>query len=244
MSVLLLGAGFGNRLRPLTDDRPKCAVEIAGEPLAARILRQFAERGVRRATVVIGHMADRARALIGPRIGDLEVTFVENAEFATTNTMYSTLVGMDALADGGFLVEGDIVASEAAIDRLVAADRARSHWAADPWTAQHSGSRLRDDGTGRIVGQEIWRAATEGGCANLWKSAGMLRLDARGAARLRDALEREAAAGHRNIYYDDVVGKHVGAMELDILDLTGAPWVEIDDHDDMAQAQRLFGGTR
>jgi choline kinase len=245
MSVLLLGAGFGNRLRPLTDDRPKCAVEIAGEPLAVRILRQFAERGVRRATVVIGHMADRARALIGPRVGGLEVTFVESADYATTNTMYSALVGMqanDALADGGFVVEGDIVASDAAIDRLIAASGTR--WAVDPWTPAHTGSRLRDDGSGRIVQQEIWREKTEGPVANLWKSAGMLRLDARGASVLRGLLERESAAGNRNIYYDDVIGKHIGEMPIDILDLSGAPWVEIDDHDGMAQARALFGATR
>ncbi|HVV86488.1 MAG TPA: NTP transferase domain-containing protein [Kofleriaceae bacterium] len=248
-SVLLLGAGFGNRLRPLTDDRPKCVVEVAGAPLAVRMLRQFAERGVRRATVVVGHFADRAREIIGPAVGPLEVSFVENVDFATTNTMYSTLLGMAALADGGFLVEGDIVASEAAIDRLVGADPARAHWAADPWTPAHTGSRLHAGGAGgrtgghtggRIVRQEIWRGKTEGPVDGLWKSAGMLRLDARSARVLGVLLEREAAAGNRNVYYDDIIGKHLDALAIDILDLSGAPWVEIDDHADMAQARELF----
>lgn len=238
--VLLLGAGLGARLRPLTDDRPKCVVEIAGEPLAVRVLRQFAERGARQATVVVGHFAARARELIGERIGDLAVRFVENTEYASTNTMYSALLGIEAIAGGGFIVEGDIVAADAAIDRLVAADPARSHWGVDPWTPAHTGSRLHDDGTGAIVAQEIWRGPTTGSTERMWKSAGMLRLSAAGARALAETLRLEADAGQRSIYYDDVIGRHLPRFDLRVLDLTGAPWVEIDDLTDMAQARAQF----
>ncbi len=260
-TVVLLGAGLGARLRPLTDDRPKAVVEVAGEPLAVRLLRQFAERGVRTATVVVGHFAERARELIGPRVRGadgafLDVRFVENAEYATTNTMYSLLLGMDELvAGGGFVVEGDIIAAEQVIDRLMATDQIpaeRSCWAVDAWTPAHTGSRLTDDGHGRIVAQEIWRGATTGPTPRMWKSAGMLRLASAGARQLQAALEREAAAGNRAIYYDDVIGKYLHGvpdceapalrqpLALDVLDLAGAPWMEIDDLDDMAQARAMF----
>ena len=235
--VVLLGAGLGARLRPLTDDRPKCVVEIAGEPLARRMLRQFANRGVKHATVVVGHFAARAKELIGPRIGDMDVAFVENTEYATTNTMYSTLLAIDALAHGGFLVEGDIVAAEAVIDRLVGADPARSHWAVDAWTPAHSGSRLWTSGGRRITKQEIYRAHTDAPVPNAWKSSGMLRLTGATARQLGQRLRAEP---NRNIYYDDVIGKHVDSLEIDVLDLASAPWVEIDDLNDMAQARALF----
>jgi choline kinase len=242
-TVVILGAGFGSRLRPLTDDRPKCAVSLAGEPLAARVVRQFAARGVTHAVVVVGHMAERARELIGAAtagVAGLRLEFVENRDFATTNTMYSTLIAMPALEGGGYLVEGDIAASDAAIARLTGASPTRSHWAADPWTPAHSGSRLHTDAAGRIVGQEIWRTATVGDCRGLWKSAGMLKLSVPGARAMAQSLTAEANRGQTNIYYDDVVGRHLGAFDLDILDLTSAPWVEIDDLTDMAQARALF----
>jgi len=234
--VVLLGAGSGTRLRPHTDHRPKCAIELGGEPLAVRMLRQLAARGASMATVVIGHCAERARALIGGRVRGLEIRFVENRDHATTNTMYSALLAIDALADGGFLVEGDIVASDAAIARLAAADPARSHWAVEPWTPAHRGSRLRDDGTGVIVDQEICRGETAT-TRWLWKSAGMLKLSRAGAAALAVALRAER---DRGIYYDEVIRRRLPAFDLDVLDLAGAPWVEIDDADDLALARRLF----
>ncbi|MDQ3334618.1 MAG: phosphocholine cytidylyltransferase family protein [Myxococcota bacterium] len=235
--VVLLGAGLGARLRPLTDDRPKCVVEIGGEPLARRMLRQFADRGIARATVVVGHFAERAKELIGDSVGKMPIRFVENTEYATTNTMYSTLLAIDTLADGGFLVEGDIVAHDAVIDRLVGADDRRSHWAVDAWTAAHSGSRLWTSGGKRIVKQEIYRAQTTAPVPDAWKSSGMLRLTGATAQQLGQRLRDEP---DRTIYYDDVIGKHVNELELDVLDLEGMPWVEIDDLADMAQARKMF----
>lgn len=236
--VVLLGAGLGARLRPLTDDRPKCVVAISGEPLARRMLRQFAERGVTSATVVVGHFAQRARELIGESIGEMRVAFVENTDYATTNTMYSTLLAIDTLGGGGYLVEGDIVAHDVVIDRLAGADPKRSHWAADAWTRGHAGSRLwTAAGSRRIVKQEIYREPTTESVKNAWKSSGMLRLTGETARVLAQLLRDEP---DRNIYYDDVIGKHTDKLELDVLDLERMPWIEIDDLHDMAEARSMF----
>jgi choline kinase len=202
------------------------------------MLRQFAARGVKAATVVVGHFADRARELIGSSIDGMQVAFVENAEYATTNTMYSTLLAIDALAGGGYLVEGDIVAADSVIDRLVGSDPARSHWAVDAWTSAHSGSRVwTASGSKRITKQEIHRARSASAVTNAWKSSGMLRLTGATAKQLGHYLKDEP---DRNVYYDDVIGKHVHELAIDVLDLESAPWIEIDDLYDMASARELF----
>jgi hypothetical protein len=160
--------------------------------LAVRLLRQLAGHGVRRATVVIGHRADRARVILPARLGAMEITLVANPVYAETNTMYSTLLGIDALAEGGYLIEGDIAASDAAIERLAAWSGAGSCWAADAWRRGHSGSRLHTDGTGRILGQDIHRDPTTAASPGRWKSAAMLKLSPipyliEGARRLEQA---------------------------------------------------------
>ena len=61
-TAMVLAAGLGARLRPLTNDRPKALVEIAGRPLIDHVLDRLAEAGVTRAVVNVHAFADRLEA--------------------------------------------------------------------------------------------------------------------------------------------------------------------------------------
>ena len=54
LQVLLLAAGQATRLRPLTDDRPKCLLEVGGRPIVSRAVAQLLSRGLRQITIVDG----------------------------------------------------------------------------------------------------------------------------------------------------------------------------------------------
>ena len=56
---ILLAAGLGSRLRPLTDDRPKCLMDLGGETLLARLVRQLVAGGVEHLVVATGSEAAR-----------------------------------------------------------------------------------------------------------------------------------------------------------------------------------------
>ena len=62
MRAVILGAGEGTRLRPYTDDRPKCLVELAGRTLLAWQLDALAAAGVSDTTIVTGYRADQILA--------------------------------------------------------------------------------------------------------------------------------------------------------------------------------------
>jgi mannose-1-phosphate guanylyltransferase len=59
MKAMILAAGLGTRLRPLTDDRPKALVEVAGHTLLEITLRRLRQFGVREVIVNVHHFADR-----------------------------------------------------------------------------------------------------------------------------------------------------------------------------------------
>jgi len=61
-TAMVLAAGVGSRMRPLTDDRPKALVEVAGRPLIDHMLDRLAEAGVTRAVVNVHAFADRLEA--------------------------------------------------------------------------------------------------------------------------------------------------------------------------------------
>ncbi len=64
MKALLLAAGLGTRLGPLTADTPKCLMEIGGEPILLRLVRQLAEAGVGEFLVNTHYLADQVEACV------------------------------------------------------------------------------------------------------------------------------------------------------------------------------------
>lgn len=78
-SAIVLGAGFGNRLRPLTDELPKPACPLLGVPLLGYALARLRRAGLRRVTVNAHHLADRLVTEIGAwsavHLPDLEIRY-------------------------------------------------------------------------------------------------------------------------------------------------------------------------
>ncbi|HEX2802012.1 MAG TPA: NTP transferase domain-containing protein, partial [Phenylobacterium sp.] len=71
---MVLAAGIGTRMRPLTDDRPKALIRVAGRALVDRVLDKLAAAGVERAVVNVHHFADQVEAHLRRR-RDLEILF-------------------------------------------------------------------------------------------------------------------------------------------------------------------------
>ena len=74
--AIVMAAGEGRRLRPLTEHWPKPVLPIDGRPVIATLLRELAAAGIERATVVVGHLGEQVERLVGePGAFPLEVRF-------------------------------------------------------------------------------------------------------------------------------------------------------------------------
>ncbi|MDP1777386.1 MAG: nucleotidyltransferase family protein [Brevundimonas sp.] len=84
-TAMVLAAGLGTRMRPLTDDRPKALVEVAGQPLIDHVLRRLGESGVERAVVNVHWFSDRLESHLAAWAGGPEILISdERAELLET----------------------------------------------------------------------------------------------------------------------------------------------------------------
>ena len=91
-TALLLAAGSGFRLRPLTDDQPKCLTEIDGIPILERLVDCLRQQGFKRLVVVVGYLEHRIRQFLGEWQDGLSIEYVVNPRLSYHQQSLLTLV--------------------------------------------------------------------------------------------------------------------------------------------------------
>lgn len=119
MKALILAAGFGKRLRPLTDTIPKPMVEVNGVPLLVNALNNLVDCKVYDIGIVVGHMADYIRERIGSEYRGAKITYFENERYLETNNVVSLYVARQFLDDDVLLLEADLFYRKNLIEALL-----------------------------------------------------------------------------------------------------------------------------
>jgi NDP-sugar pyrophosphorylase family protein len=77
MQAVVLAAGKGVRLKPLTDNKPKALVELDGIPLLERVLKELEKAGITETIVVIGSMGEQIEQYFGKKIGKMKLQYAK-----------------------------------------------------------------------------------------------------------------------------------------------------------------------
>ena len=89
MIAVILAAGMASRLRPLTNDRPKCLLEVGRRTLLQRTVDALLEAGLREFVVVTGYRGEMIRQFLTKQYPDQTFHFIDNAVYDKTNNIYS-----------------------------------------------------------------------------------------------------------------------------------------------------------
>ena len=101
MKVIILAAGMGSRLRPLTNDKPKCMIKLLGQTLIERQIKIFHSYGINDITIVTGYKS---------KVVDIpDVNYVNNVNYETTNMNESLFRALKPSNSSVLVTYGDIV---------------------------------------------------------------------------------------------------------------------------------------
>lgn len=231
-NAVLLSAGQGRRLSPLTDHRPKCLVEVAGRPLLAWQLQALAHAGVAEATVVTGFGAAAVEAALAVMAVPIPVACRHNPFFAVADNIGSCWIARDLFGDDSLLINGDTLVDPRIVTAVLAGARLPISVTIDRKAAFDA-----DDMKVRLDGERLARIGKQLADPVDGESIGMLRFRGTGGPRFAAALDetvRDPAALSR--WYLSVVDSLALAGGVGTVSIAGLPWAEVDFPRDLAIA--------
>ena len=119
MVGVILAAGMAKRLRPLTDTKPKCLLEVAGRTLLERTVDAMCQAGISEFVVVTGYRADQISDFLTAHFPHLTFHFLHNADYEHNNNIYSLWMSMQVVRGREFLLmDSDILCDPQAVVRI------------------------------------------------------------------------------------------------------------------------------
>ena len=239
--AVILAAGIGSRLKPITLRKPKSCVSVGSEPILARQLRAYAGSGVERVYVVAGYMRGQVSRLcdrVEAEFEGFEVTVVENEVYANTDNLYSLSLVREAVEGEPFVLSnGDVVFDPEICERIVAGEG--NAVSCDTSTYDEEAMKVTVDGAGHIdhISKDVSPSEAYATSTDLYRFSPSF------SAALFDEIDRlieqrEGYTGWTEMAIDRLLG--TTAEPVEPLDIAGLPWVEVDDYDDLTTADIRF----
>lgn len=238
-TAVLLAAGTGSRLQPLTNDAPKCLSEVNGVAILERLVGCLRDNDFKRLVVVVGYLDHCIRDFLEEWEDELTIEYVVNPRYATTNNLYSLWLARTHIAGPFLLVESDVVFDSQLLEDMLQPDKIATATMED-WM---NGTTVTIDLFNRVFAFQSGSGDVLSGTHH--KTVNMYSLTLASWYRVSERLSQHVAAGRVNEYYETVFSEMVadGSLALESVDFDAGRWYEIDTLDDLREAEQMFPGT-
>ena len=233
LSAVILAAGRGARLAPLTDQRPKCLLPIGGRAILDRQLDALTGAAITEVTIVTGPAAEAIEAHVAGRPG---IRTVRNPRHSATDNLASCHVARDHfVGEASLLLNGDTLFEHTVLANLLAARPAPILIAIDRkplYDADDMKIETTDTNQLRRIGKDL--AQPDG------EAIGITLLRGEGSARfLRQVEARLAAPGGERALYTEALDALAAQDRIGVRATHGRHWIEIDTPQDLAAAEAM-----
>lgn len=225
--AIILAAGVGSRLRPLTDARPKCLLDVGAQTLIDHQLNALRSCGITDVTMVVGFCADRIREHLGDR-----VRYLVNERYDSTNSLYSLWLAKTELLSGALILNSDVFAAPILFEHLLQAA------APDAILVERGNAFEAEDMKVTLNGPFVVDFGKDLPSDRAHAhNVGVAKFSAAGAAQLVACLDTLVATGHENDWAPRAFREFASQRPLTVVATDGLPWIEIDYLDDLTRAR-------
>jgi len=119
LQAIILAAGLSKRLRPLTDNTPKCLLKVGGKTILEMTIDNVLKSGVRDFVMVTGYRENMIKDFISQKYPDLSIKYITNSDYENNNNSYSLWMTKDHISGDCILLDSDILFDFRIISKLL-----------------------------------------------------------------------------------------------------------------------------
>jgi L-glutamine-phosphate cytidylyltransferase len=234
-TALMLAAGKGTRLRPVSDNIPKCLVDVGGKPLLQRVIDALERHGFRRLVIVTGYRSELIEDFLKQCGTRLNVRTIHNAQYDSTNNIHSLWLAGQAVNEPFLLVESDLVFEPDALAKMTLPDRiALARF--DPEI--HHGTTARATPCGHL--ESLHMKGRAPAASGHFKTVNICSFSMDSWNKLYPVLQAYVDSGRTDIFYERAICDLIesGKIRLRVADFSDHWWDEIDSGDDLLRVRR------
>ncbi len=236
MTAVILAAGVASRLRPLTDNTPKCLLQLGKQTILGRSFDYLLVNGMEQFIIVTGYLGSQIVDFIGNTYTDIRVKFVHNAEYATTNNIYSLWLALQNMEDEAMLLlDSDILFDPRIIGLLLDSSFENCLALKSTHRLGEEEIKVRINGQGYItdISKEVDPNLAIG------ESIGIEKFSSSGLRALRTELDRMIVDQKQvNVWYESAFQNCINdGLQLWPVDVGRLVCMELDTPEDLHQAE-------
>ncbi|MDE7264534.1 MAG: phosphocholine cytidylyltransferase family protein [Anaeroplasmataceae bacterium] len=233
MKALILAAGLGSRLAPITDHCPKSMVPVNGKPILFKQIENLHENGITDITIISGYKAEVLEEAVSSNFSGIQ--FIRSVDYANTNNMYSAYLAKDILKGEAFLMmNADVFYDASVIQELLACPYENAIVVEIGKYIEESMKVTESNGVLSHISKQISPEEALGVSIDVYKfspSAGEVFFK-----KCREYIEDKTEL---KLWSEVALHDVLGEVNFKACPLKGR-WLEIDNHDDLAAAENLF----
>ena len=235
-TALLLAAGIGSRLYPLSKNAPKCLTKINGMSILGRLIANLNQHGFKRLVVITGYLEKCIKDFLGTQIGDITIDYIFSPLYETTNNIYSLWMAREIINEPFLLLESDLVFDGSLLKSMLYPDRIAVA-KMQPWM----------DGTYVTINQSqqvkaFYKDSRARLAVDSYKTVNIYCISVSSWRIIVKKINQHILEGKTNDYYEIVFSEMIadGSLSFDVVFFDSKPWYEIDTIEDLAKAEKLF----
>jgi|TARA_B100001971_G_scaffold22108_1_gene17220 choline kinase len=242
MKAIILAAGVGSRIKPLTDNCPKSLLKVGDNTILEMMISHIQDCGINEIIFVVGYLKEQIKDYVKTKFPDLNVSFVTNDKYTETNTGYSLMLVKDFIQDSGFIkIDADVVFDKEILKKLIECEHESCLCIDKNIDLDAEEIKVIIDNQNRILKAN----KTVNPKDAVGESIGIEKISKETAKLLFKELElmMQDKKNNQEYYegaYEKLIEKNVPFYALDI---SGLKWVEIDTREDFDLGIKIFSNA-